>query len=371
MSYAWSVILDTIAARDDAARAGRRNPTTTPTRRSPSPRTRSAPSSSARSTASRSTGCSSPEEYTELLPGEHTFEVRAVDLAEPNPNVDPTPESYTWTILGAPDTTPPETRILNGPPATTASLAGILHVRRRVRLHLRVPARRGAGRGVRVAVRSRGRARRARLPGAGDRRGAQRRPDAGGAPLDGPRAAGDDDQLRPGRDERELRSRPSTSPPTRPTRGSTARSTGSGSPLCSPGVSYAGLIDGEHTFEVAAQNPAGVDGRDAGRVRVDGRGAARDDDRLRAGSLDDGHERRVQLHRERGRLDVRVQPRRGALRRLRVAGRLPGRRPRHGAAVPRPAHVRRSGDRRRGQRRRLARHPQLDCPADPPTRRRP
>ena len=67
-------------------------------------------------------GCDTPMEYTELLPGEHTFQVRAVDLAEPNPNVDLTPESYTWTILGEPDTTPPDTTILIAPPAETTSI---------------------------------------------------------------------------------------------------------------------------------------------------------------------------------------------------------------------------------------------------------
>ena len=36
--------------------------------------------------------------------GPHTLLVRAVDLADP-PNVDPTPASYTWTVIGPPTTT--------------------------------------------------------------------------------------------------------------------------------------------------------------------------------------------------------------------------------------------------------------------------
>jgi hypothetical protein len=62
----------------------------------------------------------------QLAPGQHIFEVRAIDLAEPlfpdpsNPNfegnVDPSPATYTWTMTA--DTTPPGTGILAGPPAT-------------------------------------------------------------------------------------------------------------------------------------------------------------------------------------------------------------------------------------------------------------
>jgi parallel beta-helix repeat protein len=41
------------------------------------------------------TACSSPQTYSELASGFHTFEVRAIDQSE---NADPTPASYTWTI---------------------------------------------------------------------------------------------------------------------------------------------------------------------------------------------------------------------------------------------------------------------------------
>ncbi len=57
-------------------------------------------------------------EYTELPAGEHTFQVRAIDEAG---NFDTTPESYTWTVEPPADTTPPETTILSGPSGTVAS----------------------------------------------------------------------------------------------------------------------------------------------------------------------------------------------------------------------------------------------------------
>jgi len=37
----------------------------------------------------------SPKAYTDLDPGDHTFEVRATDCAD---NTDPTPVSYSWAI---------------------------------------------------------------------------------------------------------------------------------------------------------------------------------------------------------------------------------------------------------------------------------
>jgi YVTN family beta-propeller protein len=40
--------------------------------------------------------CTSPQEYTDLGFGEHTFEVRAVDTSG---NMDPSPASFTWTIF--------------------------------------------------------------------------------------------------------------------------------------------------------------------------------------------------------------------------------------------------------------------------------
>jgi hypothetical protein len=59
-------------------------------------------------------GCVSPNAYTGLADGTHTFAVRAVDSEG---NVDPTPASTTWII----DTTPPTTSITSAPPSTTTS----------------------------------------------------------------------------------------------------------------------------------------------------------------------------------------------------------------------------------------------------------
>jgi hypothetical protein len=58
--------------------------------------------------------CTSPKGYSDLPPGSHTFQVRAIDQAG---SPDPTPASHTWTI----DTTPPETTINSGPPDETSS----------------------------------------------------------------------------------------------------------------------------------------------------------------------------------------------------------------------------------------------------------
>ena len=61
--------------------------------------------------------CTSPQSYSGLAPGTHTFQVRALDFVR---NEDPTPAAQTWTIA-APDTTPPETTIDAGPAGTVAS----------------------------------------------------------------------------------------------------------------------------------------------------------------------------------------------------------------------------------------------------------
>jgi parallel beta-helix repeat protein len=62
-------------------------------------------------------------EDPQMAPGQHTFEVRAIDTSEPpfenpnNPNFegnpDPTPATYTWNMTA--DTTPPTTGITSGP----------------------------------------------------------------------------------------------------------------------------------------------------------------------------------------------------------------------------------------------------------------
>jgi hypothetical protein len=58
--------------------------------------------------------CTSPQSYSNLSDGSHTFQVRAVDAAG---NVDPTPASFTWNI----DTTGPDTLIVSHPPVTSNS----------------------------------------------------------------------------------------------------------------------------------------------------------------------------------------------------------------------------------------------------------
>lgn len=60
------------------------------------------------------TACTSPQSYTGLSEGSHTFEVRALDAAG---NGDPTPASYTWLI----DTTAPDTTIGSNPSDPSAS----------------------------------------------------------------------------------------------------------------------------------------------------------------------------------------------------------------------------------------------------------
>ncbi len=64
-------------------------------------------------------GCTSPRTINGLAPGVHTFAVRAVDAAG---NADPTPATYTWTVL---DTTAPETTITGQPTATTTSTTAV------------------------------------------------------------------------------------------------------------------------------------------------------------------------------------------------------------------------------------------------------
>jgi hypothetical protein len=58
--------------------------------------------------------CESPQSYSGLPPGQHTFQVQATDAAF---NTDPTPAAHSWTV----DTAAPETTITGGPPASTTS----------------------------------------------------------------------------------------------------------------------------------------------------------------------------------------------------------------------------------------------------------
>ena len=60
--------------------------------------------------------CTSPQAYSALADGSHTFEVRAIDQAG---NIDATPASSTWTV----DTIAPQTTIDPNPPALSNSAA--------------------------------------------------------------------------------------------------------------------------------------------------------------------------------------------------------------------------------------------------------
>ncbi len=62
--------------------------------------------------------CAESESFSSLTPGSHTVAVRAVDASG---NTDPTPATRSWTVQTSGDTTPPDTTILSGPAATTAS----------------------------------------------------------------------------------------------------------------------------------------------------------------------------------------------------------------------------------------------------------
>jgi hypothetical protein len=56
--------------------------------------------------------CASPQPYSSIGDGEHTFQVRAIDGLS---HSDPTPATRTWTV----DTTPPDTSITAGPSSST------------------------------------------------------------------------------------------------------------------------------------------------------------------------------------------------------------------------------------------------------------
>jgi parallel beta-helix repeat protein len=66
--------------------------------------------------------CDNPQEYFGLDPGEHTFDVRAVDITE---QVDPTPATFTWTYDPLPAGVAPDTFIDLAPPLSSPLLEGI------------------------------------------------------------------------------------------------------------------------------------------------------------------------------------------------------------------------------------------------------
>ncbi len=63
--------------------------------------------------------CTSPQSYSSLADGAHTFEARAIDKAG---NTDASPATFNWTI----DTTAPNTQVDSGPPALSPSASAEL-----------------------------------------------------------------------------------------------------------------------------------------------------------------------------------------------------------------------------------------------------
>ena len=164
-------------------------------------------------------------EDPQMAPGQHTFEVRAIDLSDPpfenpnNPNFegnpDPTPASYTWTMTA--DTIPPSTGITSGPengakvglaappdpltgvPALQFDFVGSDNASPVLALEYECKVDSGPWESVLVAGRAeRPRARPAQLRGPRDRPGAQRRRDAGDPHLHRRADAADHDHRRPG-----------------------------------------------------------------------------------------------------------------------------------------------------------------------------
>jgi large repetitive protein len=66
--------------------------------------------------------CGNPQEYTALAPGQHIFEVRAIDQ---NGLVDPTPASYTWSYVALPSGVAPDTFINLKPELETPLLEAL------------------------------------------------------------------------------------------------------------------------------------------------------------------------------------------------------------------------------------------------------
>ena len=197
--------------------------------------------------------CSSPQPYSSLADGSHTFEVRATDSVG---NTDPTPAAHSFTV----DTAAPQTQIDSGPSGPDQRRIAVVRVLLRRGGELRVsprlePGGRLPALQLAAALQLAGR----RLPhvrGPGHRHGGQHRPDPGRAQLHG----------RHGRAQTQINSGPSG--PTKdatPTFGFSSEPGASfecqldGRRLrrpCSSPQSYS-LADGPHTFQVRAIDQAG------------------------------------------------------------------------------------------------------------------
>ncbi|WP_162605917.1 right-handed parallel beta-helix repeat-containing protein [Jiangella aurantiaca] len=68
--------------------------------------------------------CEYPAEYLNLSPGEHTLDIRAVDMMGQG-LADPTPASFTWTYVPLPTGVAPEVAVDVGPEDTEPAVAGV------------------------------------------------------------------------------------------------------------------------------------------------------------------------------------------------------------------------------------------------------
>ena len=214
--------------------------------------------------------CSSPQSYSSLTDGLHTFEVRATDTA----GTDPTPASRSFTV----DTAAPETQIDSGPSGPTNDATPSFSFSSEGRGELRVsPRLEPGGRLSALQLAEVLRLADRRLPqlrGPGHRLGRQHRPHPGLAQLHRRhRDARDPDRLRPLRGRPTTPHRRSASPPRDGASFECRLDSSQEADFqpCSSPKSYGSLTDGSHTFEVRATDSVGQHRPHPGLPRLHGR----------------------------------------------------------------------------------------------------